>query len=967
MPIEIECPGCGQGYASPERHAGKEINCPACGAAIRVPALESESKPGEVSKPKPSETEDSTTIEIQCPSCEARYVSPARHAGKEINCPACGSLIRVPKLALQPETKSVSKSKPAGPSQRGYALTTSMPGLLEEELASDPTVLDPLADGKPSLSAGTTLPTLPSKRKKPAGGFLPGKIKLSPRAKKILAGVAVFIVGVFIVVWIPALFWLSVASMVFGGSMLLLVGGFWCLGIAFSEDALCGLLWLFVPFYNLYYVISRFDECRKPLSLVLLGTLLLFTPFLVLVGGVVVRDRADMAALELPTGSPDEPYPDKSTDSVRYERRLNATVDGVMKYKINVKDNGRFIGDMLLYLPKGEHPPKSLACVLVAPAGSNMVTGRYVGSGDKKEHLPYVRAGFAVLAYSLRGGVSTPSLCTDRQLAREMRRFWSGQAGVQDARNAIAFLETDVPEVDLDHLYTAGHSSAGTAALLVAMHEPRIKACAAYAPVSDVEAHLGPEAIAAAERLVTGAANQIKRSSPRTHEARLNCPVFLFHSRTDQVVPVQQTLEFGERLNSLGKPVTLEIVPSGDHYNPMISQGIPKAIGWLRSLGAPGIVVLHWQDPGSSSAGFAGSQPRRSHTRVAGGRVSLPTSDRTASRLDVPERAGTVPPQTVPPRTAVPRVSRPASPRSVPDKAPRYSSHPGASDRFTGTFEQRNRRYVRQTMADLIAGDDATVAHRVKWFPAAKRPTIGLRWGVGVTVTGVASPPRRLISVSDLAKVTGPAGPAVGNGLQERLSSGEFGKWPDAGDEKYRQVAILGSGSQSRLVDQARNAGLDMVAVFELIVKSLGVGTKTETIMRLRFVDVAIGEPLWVSGRLSDIKIRAAMHEGRDLAGDFVGKATAEIDQNFCLKPMPSLKPEHIQGRLATLAEEASDSPDSLPILVELRYYQAKQLLTPEQATPIYNKIVGDDKGSTLATGDGDQRRQVLNEWLGWK
>ena len=58
-----------------------------------------------------------------------------------------------------------------------------------------------------------------------------------------------------------------------------------------------------------------------------------------------------------------------------------------------------------LYLPEGKHEDKSLSCVLIAPAGSTLLTGMKLENGDRAEHVPYVRAGFAVLSFELDGGV----------------------------------------------------------------------------------------------------------------------------------------------------------------------------------------------------------------------------------------------------------------------------------------------------------------------------------------------------------------------------------------------------------------------------------------------------------------------------------------------------------------------------------------------------------------------------------
>jgi hypothetical protein len=37
-------------------------------------------------------------------------------------------------------------------------------------------------------------------------------------------------------------------------------GGLRILALAFEEDTMCGILWLFVPFYGLYYILDRWDD-----------------------------------------------------------------------------------------------------------------------------------------------------------------------------------------------------------------------------------------------------------------------------------------------------------------------------------------------------------------------------------------------------------------------------------------------------------------------------------------------------------------------------------------------------------------------------------------------------------------------------------------------------------------------------------------------------------------------------------
>jgi dienelactone hydrolase len=253
---------------------------------------------------------------------------------------------------------------------------------------------------------------------------------------------------------------------------------------------------------------------------------------------------------------------------------------GIVLYEVVVGQGvtGTRVG---VYLP--ELPPEGkLPCVLIAPAGTPGFFGMNLASGDQKEHLPYVRAGFAVVAYSLSGHVANPT--NNAQVSEGIRAFMQADGGLLNARTALDYALARVGKIDPERVYAAGHSSAATLALLVAEHDPRIKACVAYAPVTDVPARLGPQTIDQVSRQIGGFKEFVERISPRTHLEKLLCPVFLFHARNDKTVPVAQSVTFFNELKKTNPKVKLVEPPTGDHYPGMLRQGIPLAIGWLKAL-----------------------------------------------------------------------------------------------------------------------------------------------------------------------------------------------------------------------------------------------------------------------------------------------------------------------------------------------------------------------------------------------
>ncbi|MEZ6134762.1 MAG: hypothetical protein R3C53_07625 [Pirellulaceae bacterium] len=137
-------------------------------------------------------------------------------------------------------------------------------------------------------------------------------------------------------------------------------------------------------------------------------------------------------------------------------------------------------GRMYVLLPPGNHAPGSIPCLLVAPAGTNLMTGANTGPYFES-HIPYLEAGFAIMDYELDG---SPDYATDANDAT--RAFIDAQAGLVNSRNVIDFVLQKMPMVNPNQIFAVGHSSGGTHVLLLGEHDPRLAGVVAYAACSDV-------------------------------------------------------------------------------------------------------------------------------------------------------------------------------------------------------------------------------------------------------------------------------------------------------------------------------------------------------------------------------------------------------------------------------------------------------------------------------------------------
>lgn len=245
-----------------------------------------------------------------------------------------------------------------------------------------------------------------------------------------------------------------------------------------------------------------------------------------------------------------------------------------------------------VYLPPNIPENTQVPCVLVPPAGATLLTGMDIDLNDislDAEHEPYIRAGFAVITFSIDGPIGEIETTTNDQFAAAHMKFRKSQAGVVNCVNAFQQLIETVPGIDRDNIFIAGHSSAGTLSLLFAEYfteafqdsSLKLKGCLAYAPAVDPRAFF-KENLPIFKSIIPDVEEFIRVSAPITYTEKINCPVFLFHSVGDQVTSYSNTAEFSAQLQKQGIDVEFVTSHGFDHYQTMIDQGIPKGIRWIQ-------------------------------------------------------------------------------------------------------------------------------------------------------------------------------------------------------------------------------------------------------------------------------------------------------------------------------------------------------------------------------------------------
>jgi hypothetical protein len=194
-------------------------------------------------------------IRFRCPKCAKKLGVDDSRLGEVVICPGCQGRLRIPvrKNGEEPGQAVYKISRPTGEEE-------PFPPVRRRKRAED-------EDGPSSDSEAAESRPVPRRRKKrrktPAG--LPWGLDGFVAA---ILGVAVVGLVSLVLAWI----WPTATFMPLGlGLVLIWVGAIWFLVMAFQDSLAAGLLCLFVPFYGLYYLVTHFDEVKRPFLVQLLG------------------------------------------------------------------------------------------------------------------------------------------------------------------------------------------------------------------------------------------------------------------------------------------------------------------------------------------------------------------------------------------------------------------------------------------------------------------------------------------------------------------------------------------------------------------------------------------------------------------------------------------------------------------------------------------------------------------------
>jgi hypothetical protein len=320
MSIVLDCPGCRKRYEVDDALAGKKSRCKQCGEVFQIPAPNRrEAEPAAVSRssgpssprqtgsqwesilegkppthpggrpstpdppPRAAAPGSAATIVINCPKCRKRYELDGVLAGKKSRCKNCGEVFPIPVPMGRP-VESVTPRKPAAPPAQPAPAAPNVPSYWESVLQEEPSSLK---------ASRTSLPTPDLEDLPPP----PRAVYLKPRETRrrsnrppsdVNVGPIIgWFLGLSVLSFIGLILWGvfnsytfeqnrqlgAIFSMIFtsGCCGLSLWGYIWIVSLAFQEDAMQGVMCLFIPFYFIYYALTHWREANGPFALGITG------------------------------------------------------------------------------------------------------------------------------------------------------------------------------------------------------------------------------------------------------------------------------------------------------------------------------------------------------------------------------------------------------------------------------------------------------------------------------------------------------------------------------------------------------------------------------------------------------------------------------------------------------------------------------------------------------------------------
>ncbi|TWT76334.1 hypothetical protein CA13_68280 [Planctomycetes bacterium CA13] len=179
-------------------------------------------------------------------------------------------------------------------------------------------------------------------------------------------------------------------------------------------------------------------------------------------------------------------------------------------------------------------------------------------------------------------------------------------------------------------------------------------------------------------------------------------------------------------------------------------------------------------------------------------------------------------------------------------------------------------------------------------------------------------------------------------------------------------LVYVGEVNSDDALRAAKKNGIDFLLHFDVVLKEVKSSRSptakgiTQNISRCRLLRVADGKPLVVSKALDNFEVQRVKAPNREYVKEQLSSLFAVIDKQYSITDMPPLTSDVARRRVTSMMGDRNAK--SLATLAEIRYYQYRELLTPEEVENAFYIIGGEDAMRMLHATE-EMKLETVHKW----
>lgn len=178
-------------------------------------------------------------------------------------------------------------------------------------------------------------------------------------------------------------------------------------------------------------------------------------------------------------------------------------------------------------------------------------------------------------------------------------------------------------------------------------------------------------------------------------------------------------------------------------------------------------------------------------------------------------------------------------------------------------------------------------------------------------------------------------------------------------------VTVVGVGSNAELMTRAKQQGLDLLLVLDVVADPDRRLRIVNNSTRVRLYDTVSGDQVAISGTMKNVELQKAGSDSKIII-DEIDKVFKVADEKYQVKEFPEGSSDKIKAGVIrfvqTLLQQDSDNP--LWKLSEVKFYHDRGLLKDTHMAAAYKRIAPQMADKLASISDEDELRILLADWL---